>query len=193
MRRVTISPEVVSEVHFRDKVAPEDRSILFYNYSEELRFTEDKEEEQRKAEAEGLSWEDWVQRQTDDDVIRDEVVENRDPADYLYEYFDEGSAIEEDTNNNNLMSSIEYGSTEFMEQKSGSIGDENQDHVNYEEDFIENDDIAWEQKPLASIASQGDLMAYEHTKFWQPMDTLREKNLLEELWETNTAPWKVWK
>ena len=60
-------------------------------------------------------------------------------------------------------------------------------------DFIENDDIAWEQKPLASIASQGDLMAYEHTKFWQPMDTLREKNLLEELWETNTAPWKVWK
>jgi glucose-1-phosphate cytidylyltransferase len=36
-------------------------------------------------------------------------------------------------------------------------------------------------------------MAYEHTQFWQPMDTLREKNLLEELWETNTAPWKVWK
>ncbi len=60
-------------------------------------------------------------------------------------------------------------------------------------DFIEGDETAWEQKPLASIASQGDLMAYEHIKFWQPMDTLREKNLLEELWEANTAPWKVWK
>jgi glucose-1-phosphate cytidylyltransferase len=59
-------------------------------------------------------------------------------------------------------------------------------------DFIEDDDTAWEQKPLALIASQGDLMAFEHTKFWKPMDTLREKNLLEELWETNTAPWKVW-
>ena len=58
--------------------------------------------------------------------------------------------------------------------------------------FIEDDDTAWEQKPLASIASKGELMTFEHTKFWQPMDTLREKNLLEELWEANAAPWKVW-
>lgn len=141
MRRVTISPEVVSQVHFRDKVAPEEKSVLFYNYSEELRFTEDKEEEQRKAEAEGLSWEEWVQRQTYDDVIRDEFVDNRDPADYLYDYFDEGSVKEDDATNNHLMSSIEYGSNEFMEQKSGYIEDENQDHVSYEEDFIENDDV----------------------------------------------------
>jgi glucose-1-phosphate cytidylyltransferase len=60
-------------------------------------------------------------------------------------------------------------------------------------DFIETAATAWEQKPLADIAAKGELMAYEHTKFWQPMDTLREKNLLEELWETNKAPWKVWK
>ena len=59
-------------------------------------------------------------------------------------------------------------------------------------DFIENDDTAWEQKPLADIAGKGELMAYEHTQFWQPMDTLREKNLLEELWEGNIAPWKTW-
>ena len=142
MRRVTISPEVVSQVHFRDKVAPEEKAALFYNYSEELRFTEDKEEEQRKAEAEGLSWEEWVQRQTYDDVIRDEFVDNRDHADYLYDYFDEGSVKEDDATNNYLMSSIEYGSTEFMEQKSGYIEDENQYQVNYEEDFIENDDVA---------------------------------------------------
>lgn len=140
MRRVTISPEVVSEVYFRDKVAPEEKSVLFYNYSEELRFTEDKEVEQQKAEAEGLSWEEWVNRQTDDDNdVRDEVVENRDPADYLYDYFDEGSVKEDDANNNYLMSSMEYGSTEILEQKSGS---QDENNVNYEEDFIENDDTA---------------------------------------------------
>ena len=60
-------------------------------------------------------------------------------------------------------------------------------------DYIDSDDTAWEQKPLKDIAIKGELMAYEHKDFWQPMDTLREKNLLEELWETNTAPWKVWK
>ena len=60
-------------------------------------------------------------------------------------------------------------------------------------DYIDSDDTAWEQKPLKDIALKGELMAYEHKDFWQPMDTLREKNLLEELWETNRAPWKVWK
>jgi glucose-1-phosphate cytidylyltransferase len=52
--------------------------------------------------------------------------------------------------------------------------------------------MAWELDPLNNIASQGDLMAYEHEGFWQPMDTLREKNLLEELWDSGKAPWKAW-
>jgi len=60
-------------------------------------------------------------------------------------------------------------------------------------DYIDSDDTAWEQKPLKDIALKGELMAYEHKNFWQPMDTLREKNLLEELWESGKAPWKNWK
>ena len=59
-------------------------------------------------------------------------------------------------------------------------------------DFIDSDNTAWEQKPLKDIALKGELMAYEHKDFWQPMDTLREKNLLEELWESGKAPWKNW-
>ena len=59
-------------------------------------------------------------------------------------------------------------------------------------DFIDSDDTAWEQKPLKDIAIKGELIAYEHKDFWQPMDTLREKNLLEELWESGKAPWKTW-
>jgi glucose-1-phosphate cytidylyltransferase len=59
-------------------------------------------------------------------------------------------------------------------------------------DYINSDDTAWEQKPLKDIALKGELMAYEHKDFWQPMDTLREKNLLEELWESGKAPWKNW-
>jgi glucose-1-phosphate cytidylyltransferase len=59
-------------------------------------------------------------------------------------------------------------------------------------DYIDSDDTAWEQRPLKDIAIKGELMAYEHKDFWQPMDTLREKNLLEELWESGKAPWKIW-
>jgi glucose-1-phosphate cytidylyltransferase len=59
-------------------------------------------------------------------------------------------------------------------------------------DYIDSDDTAWEQRPLKDIALKGELMAYEHKDFWQPMDTLREKNLLEELWESGKAPWKNW-
>jgi glucose-1-phosphate cytidylyltransferase len=59
-------------------------------------------------------------------------------------------------------------------------------------DYIDSDDMPWELKPLNNIASQGELMAYEHKDFWQPMDTLREKNFLEELWESGKAPWKTW-
>lgn len=60
-------------------------------------------------------------------------------------------------------------------------------------DYIDSDDTAWEQRPLKDIALKGELMAYEHKDFWQPMDTLREKNLLEELWESGKASWKTWK
>ena len=49
-----------------------------------------------------------------------------------------------------------------------------------------------ETEPLGGLASDGQLMAYEHQGFWQPMDTLREKNLLEELWASGRAPWKRW-
>ena len=60
-------------------------------------------------------------------------------------------------------------------------------------DLIEHDEISWEQEPLMALAQQGELVAYPHEGFWQAMDTLREKNLLEELWHSKTAPWKVWK
>ena len=57
---------------------------------------------------------------------------------------------------------------------------------------IEGDATAWEVGPMAGLASDGELMAFEHTGFWQPMDTLREKNMLEELWLSGRAPWKTW-
>ncbi|MGZ8271551.1 MAG: glucose-1-phosphate cytidylyltransferase [Methylophilus sp.] len=59
-------------------------------------------------------------------------------------------------------------------------------------DYISDDQSSWEGSPLIQLANDGQLMAFEHTGFWQPMDTLRDKNLLEELWESNNAPWKVW-
>ncbi len=57
---------------------------------------------------------------------------------------------------------------------------------------IAGDATSWEAEPLSGLAAQGQLMAFEHSGFWQPMDTLREKNLLEELWQSGKAPWKVW-
>ena len=60
-------------------------------------------------------------------------------------------------------------------------------------DFIEDDATTWELKPLERLAADGQLGAYQHTGFWQPMDTLRDKNLLEELWRSGKAPWKTWK
>jgi glucose-1-phosphate cytidylyltransferase len=57
---------------------------------------------------------------------------------------------------------------------------------------IADDDTPWEEEPLQMLANQGQLMAYEHRGFWQPMDTLRDKNLLEDLWQSGKAPWKVW-
>ena len=57
---------------------------------------------------------------------------------------------------------------------------------------IADDSTAWELAPMSGLAVDGELMAFEHTGFWQPMDTLREKNLLEDLWSSGRAPWKVW-
>ena len=59
-------------------------------------------------------------------------------------------------------------------------------------DLIANDQVSWENEPLIELAARGELMAYPHHGFWQPMDTLREKNLLEELWASGKAPWKIW-
>lgn len=64
----------------------------------------------------------------------------------------------------------------------------NSDVLNY----IEDDATVWEQEPLSRLADDGQLMAYEHEGFWQPMDTLRDKNHLQMLWEAGSAPWQVW-
>ena len=58
---------------------------------------------------------------------------------------------------------------------------------------LENDSTIWEQQPLQRLAADGQLMAYEHHGFWQPMDTLRDKTYLEDLWASGKAPWKSWK
>ena len=59
-------------------------------------------------------------------------------------------------------------------------------------DYIAGDDIVWEKEPLEQLAKEGQLIAYRHTSFWQCMDTLREKYLLEKLWQSGNAPWKIW-
>jgi glucose-1-phosphate cytidylyltransferase len=59
-------------------------------------------------------------------------------------------------------------------------------------DYIDNDDTLFEREPLERLAADGQLMAYIHTDFWQCMDTLRDKYLLQRLWENNQAPWKTW-
>ncbi|WP_174862435.1 glucose-1-phosphate cytidylyltransferase [Comamonas jiangduensis] len=59
-------------------------------------------------------------------------------------------------------------------------------------DYITDDSTIWEQEPLNNLAKDGQLMAYEHYGFWQPMDTLRDKNHLEDLWKSGNAPWKTW-
>ena len=59
-------------------------------------------------------------------------------------------------------------------------------------DYIESDEILWEEEPLTNLANDGQLMAFEHKDFWQPMDTIRDKMILEELWNLESAPWKIW-
>ena len=57
---------------------------------------------------------------------------------------------------------------------------------------IDGDECSWEEKPMESLASEGEFSVYFHNGFWQPMDTLRDKNKLEELWNKGDAPWKTW-
>jgi glucose-1-phosphate cytidylyltransferase len=58
--------------------------------------------------------------------------------------------------------------------------------------LIEGDHTSWESDPLVELAARDEMMVYEHSGFWQPMDTLRDKNHLESLWNGGRAPWKVW-
>jgi glucose-1-phosphate cytidylyltransferase len=60
-------------------------------------------------------------------------------------------------------------------------------------DYVEGDETIWERAPMERLAADGQLAAFRHDGFWQPMDTLRERKMLEELWESGKAPWKVWR
>jgi len=60
-------------------------------------------------------------------------------------------------------------------------------------DYLKNDSTVWEREPLEKLAQEGQLSVYKHTGFWMPMDTLRDKNILEQLWDEAKAPWKIWK
>jgi glucose-1-phosphate cytidylyltransferase len=59
-------------------------------------------------------------------------------------------------------------------------------------ELIQNDKTIWEKEPIEKLVEQGELAAYKHTKFWHPLDTLRDKNYLEGLWTSGNADWKVW-
>ena len=59
-------------------------------------------------------------------------------------------------------------------------------------DYLDGDDSVWERQPLERLARAGELCAYEHDGFWQCMDTVRDKQLLEDLWASPRAPWRVW-
>ena len=57
---------------------------------------------------------------------------------------------------------------------------------------VSGDDITWEREPLERLAAAGALHTYRHRGFWQPMDTLRDKHMLEQMWATGDAPWRTW-
>jgi glucose-1-phosphate cytidylyltransferase len=59
-------------------------------------------------------------------------------------------------------------------------------------ELVEDDTSSWEGSPIIRLAAMGQMMAFEHRGFWQPMDTLRDRTKLEELWQSGKAPWKVW-
>jgi len=84
---------------------------------------------------------------------------------------------------------------EFIEKPSGDEGLINAGYFVLNKECIElidGPETTWEEKPLTELARQGQLNAYYHAGFWQPMDTLRDKNKLNDLWVNNKAPWKVW-
>ena len=60
-------------------------------------------------------------------------------------------------------------------------------------ELIKDDHTSWEHQPLSTLSKNSELYAFKHDGFWQPMDTLREKNMLNELWIKGNAPWKTWK
>lgn len=85
--------------------------------------------------------------------------------------------------------------TNFLEKPAGEAGWINGGFFVLSPDVldrIEDDSTIWERTPLESLAKDGELQAHFHGGFWQPMDTLRDKNLLEDLWARNEAPWKRW-
>ena len=85
--------------------------------------------------------------------------------------------------------------TGFIEKPQGDGGWVNGGFFVLEPSVLERiagDDTSWETEPLRTLAAEGQLAAYQHHGFWQPMDTLRERNLLEQLWCEDRAPWKQW-
>lgn len=87
------------------------------------------------------------------------------------------------------------GVTSFQEKPAGEGGWINGGFFVLEPkviDYIDNDATTWERQPMERLAAEGQMGVYKHTGFWQPMDTLREKNHLEELWAAGKAPWKLW-
>ena len=86
---------------------------------------------------------------------------------------------------------------EFAEKPQTSTGSINGGFMVFEKEAIDryipaDADVMLEREPMTAIADDGELVAYEHEGFWQPMDTPRERNLLEDLWQSGEAPWKVW-
>ena len=89
----------------------------------------------------------------------------------------------------------EHYVTSFEEKPSDEIGWINGGFFVLEPpvlEYIEGDEISWEREPLTNLARDGHLSAFQHTGFWQPCDTLRDKRVLEQLWNEGNAPWKVW-
>ena len=60
-------------------------------------------------------------------------------------------------------------------------------------DFIDDDKTVWENKPMSKLALLGKLNSYKHSQFWRPMDTMTDKRQLEEIWNSEKAPWRIWK
>jgi len=97
-----------------------------------------------------------------------------------------------------LMLDPEGAVTEFAEKPQTSSGSINGGFMVFEKEALDryipvDDDVMLEREPMSAMARDGQLVAYEHDGFWQPMDTPREHELLEELWQSGEAPWKGWR